>query len=111
MTPVPSKRDGRIAEAEVGFAVLQILANSAGGVASVDTLKSKLPHHVELSEVDKNPSDTRPNEKIWEQQIRNLKSHDTTVGNIFKEGFVEQASKGVWRITDAGRLHLENGRR
>jgi hypothetical protein len=108
-SPAPSKRDGRISEAEVGFAVLKILANSPGGTASVDLLKNELPNHVELSEVDQSHSDTRPNEQIWEQQIRNLKSHDSTDGNLFKEGFIEQASKGVWRITDAGRLHLENG--
>jgi hypothetical protein len=108
---VPSKREGRISEAEVGFAVLQILANSPGGTASVDILKSEIPNHLELSDLDQNPSSTRPNEKIWEQQLRNLKSHEGTEGNIFKEGFVEQATKGTWRITDAGRLHLENGGR
>jgi hypothetical protein len=104
-----SKREGRISESEIGIAVLQILANNPDGTASVEKLNSELPHHVELSAIDQHPSDTRPNEKIWEQQIRNLKSHDGTTGNIFKEGFVEQSSKGVWRITDAGRLYLKNG--
>jgi hypothetical protein len=105
---MPGKRDDRISETEVGFSVLQILATSPEGTVSVEKLKRELPKYLMLSEADQTPSDTRANEEIWEQQVRNLKSHDKTSGNVFAEGFVEQVSKGIWRLTDAGRSHLEH---
>ena len=100
-------KPGRLSEADLQLAVLQILATYPDGRASVGTLVKRLPEYVKLSEGDRVASDTRPNEAIWEQQVRNLKSHHKTFGNIFAEGFVVQSAKGEWEITEAGRLHLK----
>ena len=105
---MPNLQDNRVSEAGLGLAVLQILAATSDGTASVEKLKKELPKYVKLSGADQTPSETRLNEEIWEQQVRNLKSHDKVPGNVFAEGFVEPVSKGIWRITDAGKLHIKH---
>jgi hypothetical protein len=86
--------------------VLAILAAAPNGEATIKEIKRQLPMHIALSTEDRTDSETRLNEEIWEQQVRNLKSHDKTQGNIFNEGFVEVVARGVWRITNAGRHHI-----
>lgn len=98
----------RVSEKRVGIAVLQILADRPNGEGTIEVLKAELPKHISLSEEDHSGSTTRTNEEIWEQQVRNLKSHDKTAGNIFNDGFVEVVSRGTWRITDAGRAYLRS---
>jgi hypothetical protein len=73
------------------------------GEATVAQIKKELPDHIALSADDQVGSETRTNEELWEQQVRNLKSHDKTDGNIFHDGLAEVVSRGVWRITRAGR--------
>jgi hypothetical protein len=102
------KRDDRITEAEVGFAILKILGKCPEGAVSVEKLKRELPKYLKLSDADQTPLDIRAAEEIWEQQVRKLKSHDTTAGNVFAEGFVVAVSKGIWKITDAGTLQLDH---
>ena len=96
----------RVSEKRVGIAVLKILADRPNGEAPVEVLKAELPNHIALSAEDQVGSTTRTNEEIWEQQVRNLKSHDKTAGNIFNDGFVEIVARGMWRITTAGRAFL-----
>jgi hypothetical protein len=100
-----AKKPGRTTEREIGEAVLQILAKSPKGEATVAELVKELPKHIKLSSGDQAGSKTRTNEELWEQQVRNLKSHDT----LAKAGFVEHPQKNVWRITAAGRLHVQSG--
>jgi hypothetical protein len=100
------QRDDQITEAAVGFAVLQILGKCPDGAVSVEKLKRELPKYLKLTAAALTPSDLRATEEIWEQQLRDLKSHEKTAGNVFAEGFVEPISKGIWKITHAGTLHL-----
>ena len=93
----------RVTEKRVGMAVLSILAERPNGEATVEILKAELPKHITLSAEDQEGSQTRTNEEMWEQQVRNLKSHNKTQGNIFHDGMVEVVSRGTWRITSAGR--------
>jgi hypothetical protein len=96
----------RVSEKRVGIAVLKILANRPNGEATVEALKAELPKHIALSADDQIGSTTRTNEELWEQQVRNLKSHEKTAGNIFNDGFVEMVARGTWRITAAGRAFI-----
>lgn len=96
----------RITEAAVGNAVLHILASRPNGRATVRVLKDKIPSYLTLSAEDQIGFDTRTNEEIWEQQVRNLKSHKNTDGNIFHSGFVVSVGRGVWQITDLGRHRI-----
>ncbi len=70
--------------------------------------RSTFPDHVKLTTDDQEPSDARKGEEMWEQQVRNLKSHDTTPGNILHEGFADRPKKGTYRITQAGLSHLRH---
>jgi hypothetical protein len=96
----------RITEAEVGHAVLQILAARSNGRATVRMLKNEIPNYLTLSAEDQVGSETRTHEEIWEQQVRNLKSHKNTDGNVFHTGYVVSVGRGVWQITDAGRRRI-----
>ena len=97
----------RVTEAEVGRAVLWILTSMPGGVATVAELILELPDALELSEADRAPSETRPGEEMWEQQVRNLVSRRFTAGNIICDGYAVylQAERKLM-ITPAGRLKL-----
>jgi hypothetical protein len=96
----------RLTERRVGITVLHILANRPNGEATVEVLKAELPKHIDLSTDDQAGSETRTNEELWEQQVRNLKSHEPTSTNIFHQGFVEVVARGAWRITPAGRAYI-----
>lgn len=95
----------RITEAEISRAVLVILAAEPGGEASMSRLKEMIPRHVRLSDSDLVQSTTRPNEQLWEQQVRNITSHHNVEGNIINDGYAERIDGGL-RITAAGRIHV-----
>ena len=94
-------------EAEFGWAVMQVLASEPNGEATVRTLIRKVPDYLDLTLSDQEQSDTRPHEEIWEQRVRNLKSHSRTPGNVIAEGYVEHVGRGRYRLTDAGRQRLK----
>jgi hypothetical protein len=96
----------RITEDEVAEVVLKILASRSNGRATVRMLRQGLPNYLTLSAEDRTDSDTRTNEEIWEQQVRNLKSHKKTDGNIFQRGFVVSVGRGVWQITETGKRRI-----
>lgn len=95
-------------ETEIGLAVLRIAAASSNGVATLHRLKKEIPNFVKLSDADQRVSETRPNEQVWEQRIRNIKSHSMTPGNIIAEGYAKHYPRVGYGITDAGRAHLKN---
>jgi hypothetical protein len=98
----------KTSEPKLGLAVMQVLATEPGGEATVRTLIKRVPNHVKLTDDDQLPSGTRAGEEMWEQRVRNLKSHDKTPGNVIAEGYVEHVGRGRYRLTDAGWLHLKN---
>ncbi len=86
---------------------MQVLSTQPSGDATVQTLIRNVPSYVKLTPDDLKQSGTRPNEKIWEQRVRNLKSHDKNKGNVICEGFVEHVGRGRYRLTKAGWTHLK----
>ncbi len=95
-------------EPRLGLAVMQVLASQPKGEATVRVLIRHVPEYINLTADDHKASTTRPNEEMWEQRVRNLKSHDTTRGNVLAEGFVEHIGRGRYRLTKAGWLHLRH---
>lgn len=95
-------------EPAIGIAVMRVLADEPRHTASVKTLVNRVSEFIELTDEDLAPSLTRENEAVWEQRVRNLKSHDKTEGNVLAEGFVEHVARGTYSLTEAGRLHLEH---
>jgi len=98
----------RTGEAEISEAVLLILAGMPNGEATIQQLVAKVPKLVALTSGDMEQSDTRPNEAIWEQIVRNIVSHKKTPGNIIAEGYANSPSRGKLRITAAGRTHVKH---
>lgn len=94
-------------ERKLGFAVMQVLATRPDGCATVRTLIKHVPEYVNLTEDDHQQSLTRPNEEMWEQRVRNLKSHDTAAGNVIGEGYVKHVGRGKYCLTKAGWVHLK----
>lgn len=93
----------RVTENEVAFAVVQIARGVTTGVATFHMCKTQVPNHLSLSTADRKQSVTRPNEEMWEQQIRNIKSHYKVPGNYICEGYLEHVPRVGYRVTNAGR--------
>jgi hypothetical protein len=101
-----SQKPRRLTETEIGLATLQILAAAPEGVASLDDIRRKLPRYLDLTQGDVTESQTRANEELWEQQVRNLISHRDSKTNIIGAGFALNLFGGL-QITDLGRAHLK----
>ena len=98
----------RISEAEIARAVLKILDSEPSGEATIHRVKELIPQYVTLSAEDRTQSVTRPNEELWEQQVRNITSHKQTAGNVIYDGYVEAIPGGL-SITDSGRHRVASG--
>jgi hypothetical protein len=76
----------RVTEAEVAEAVEAILQDRSSGRATIKELVAEIPNRISLSAEDLERSQTRPNEALWEQQVRNITSHKASPGNAIYEG-------------------------
>ena len=76
----------RITEAEIADIVEAILEDISTGESTIAELVAEIPNRVILSAEDLAPSPTRPNEALWEQQVRNITSHKKNPGNAIYEG-------------------------
>ena len=95
-------------ERKLGLAVMQVLASRQGHKAHVRTLIRRVPDYIALTEEDQEQSETRPNEEVWEQRVRNLKSHDKSEGNVINDGYVNHIGRGMYQLTEGGILHLKH---
>ena len=100
-------RSNQVTEGEIGKAALVVAASKIDGVATFEELKREIPDLVSLTSEDRAQSQTRPNEEMWEQKVRNLISHKATPGNIIAEGYAEPVPGEGIRITDTGRALLK----
>jgi hypothetical protein len=94
---------GEITENEVALIAVQIGAERKDGIASYDSLRTELPRRYRLSGVDVIQSVKRPREKMWEQKIRNIKSHYKVNGNFIHDGYLEHVPRFGYRVTVLGR--------
>lgn len=85
----------RVTEDEVAKAAVGVLKASAAGRATIQELVREIPDHLALSEEDLKQSETRPNEAIWEQQVRNITSHKGSPGNAIYEGWLVAIPGGL----------------
>lgn len=95
---------GRATESDVAFAIVQIAKSKKNEIATFDQCREEVPEHLNLTNADLAQSPTRPNEKVWEQQIRNIQSHHDQPGNYIHEGYLEHVPRVGYRATDAGKL-------
>lgn len=104
-----ARRVGGASEYDISLGTLEYLNSRPGGEASIDELVDHLPDHVVLSDNDLSISTTRPNERLWEQRVRNIVSHKDSPNNFINLGYLE-SNAGSLRITDAGRDYLKRQR-
>ena len=76
----------RVTEDEVATAAETVLKGRTSRAATIKELVAEIPNHIKLSGDDLKQSTTRPNEAIWEQQVRNITSHKNSPGNAIFEG-------------------------
>ena len=100
---------GRVTENEIAFAACQVAATQPNGVASFSRMKKEIPSYLHLSSQDRVQSQTRPNEELWEQLIRNIKSQSASDGNYIHDGYLQHVPRVGYRITPAGRQHIQAG--
>lgn len=92
-------------EREIGIAVMRIAAANSG-LCTFERAYQEVPQHVVLSPDNLAPSLTRAGELMWQQLVRNIKSHDTTSGNLIAEGYLEHVPGVGYRLTNAGEAYL-----
>ena len=100
------KHLNRVTENEVAFAIIQIAKTAPNGVVSFARCKKEVPNYLNLSDADRAVSKTRPNEEMWEQQIRNIKSHSKDEGNYICEGYLKHVPKVGYEITASGKNRM-----
>lgn len=96
----------RTTEQEIGQAVLRYLHGLPGGEATIAEIKRNLRRNFQFTEADREISETRGNEEMWEQQVRNLVSHRTTDDNVIGGGLMTYSPRRL-RISDAGTAYLK----
>ena len=100
---------GRTTEVEISEIVLDVLVDNGVGRATFRSLIREIPRRIKLTNADLEVSLTRPNERIWEQRVRNISSHRKAEGNFISEGFLIKINGGL-QITEFGRRRVA-GRR
>ncbi len=85
----------RITESEIAEVVIEILQDRPHGRASIADLVDEIPRRVTLSPEDLAKSPTRSNERVWEQQVRNVTSHKNSPGNAIYEGKLVAVAGGL----------------
>ena len=94
----------RASETDVEIAVVKYLSGLAGHSATIRQIKRALPDFLNLSDADRRKSETRPNEELWEQQVRNIVSHRNTPGNFIFEGRLEH-TPGRLTLSASGNIY------
>jgi hypothetical protein len=94
---------GEVTEDDVALIAVTIGSERHDGIASYDALRKEVPKRHSLSAMDLVQSVKRPREKMWEQKIRNIKSHFDCEGNFIFEGYLTHVPRVGYRVTDKGR--------
>lgn len=99
------KKD-RTFEAQMAPIVLKILQASPTGIMSIDAIITQVPNFTTLTSGDLKPSQTREGEALWEQIVRNIRSHSNDPGNYIHEGYISEVDGGL-QITFSGRAKAQ----
>lgn len=104
---MPSKV-GRTTEYEISVVVTKAAVAKPGGYVTLEELRAEIPHYIPLTPGDLEYSTTRPGECLWEQLLRNIRSHYTNPNNFIRLGYLEHIPGGGYAITDEGRKFLKS---
>jgi hypothetical protein len=94
-------------EEEIATAILSV-AIANGGLATFKKAYSEIPKLIKLTPHDTALSGKRPGEAMWQQIVRNIKSHFESPDNFINRGYLVHVPRVGYKITDAGRKFLES---
>jgi hypothetical protein len=92
----------RASESDIALAVLRMASEQPHHVITYEELYRELPSRIQLTQFDEMPSLTRPNEKMWYQLVRNIRSHQHSPGNLVNLGYLEPIERVGYRATLEG---------
>lgn len=92
---------GKLGEADARLIALQIAAKRPGHEATTTQIKDGVGDYWEFTPADLAPSPTRNGERVWQQIVGNVVSHQETNTSLFKRGLAERTEDGL-RVTEAG---------
>lgn len=88
-------------ESDVAMGVMKIAAQH-NNICTFKRAYQEIPNCVKLNKANLAPSTTRPGELMWQQLVRNIKSHDKSPGNYIHDGFLTHVPRVGYRITSLG---------
>jgi hypothetical protein len=105
---VPESNVTKSTETEIAIAILKIALTRDNRLVTLKRAYREIPDYVKLSIHDLSQSLTRPNEPMWHQIVRNIKSHSDMEGNFINEGFLEHVPSVGYRMTAAGEQYTKS---
>ncbi|MEI6643024.1 MAG: hypothetical protein WCL10_13375 [Novosphingobium sp.] len=103
---MPSKPN-RSSEHDIAFAAMKYLATTPTRSATTAEVKQHVPNFITLTVDDREASETRPNEEVWQQVVGNIVSHrNDSPDNFINRGLISYDA-GVWFLTPSGETYLK----
>ena len=100
-------REDRFREHEARRLALKIAAQCPNHRASTKHLKKEVPRYIDLSHEDLERSKSRPNERVWQQVMGNVVSHQKSSGGPFAQGYAIRTPDGL-QVTKKGVDYLKS---
>ena len=92
-------------EKDIARGVMRIAAAQDSGICTFKRAYAEIPNHITLSAGNKALSRKRPGEVMWQQIVRNIKSHNN--GEFIGTGLLVHVPRVGYRITNKGRAALK----
>lgn len=96
-------------ERDIAIGVMRIASEQANLICSFKRAYAEIPNYVKLTATNLSPSLTRNGEVMWEQLVRNIKSHSNSPDNFINRGWLEHLPKVGYRVTENGLKRLKRG--
>lgn len=102
---MPTK-DNRSSEHDIAYAAMKYLDTLPHKTAKTSDIKNHIPEFINLTPDDREVSETRPNEELWQQVVGNIVSHrQDSPENFINRGLISYDGEN-WMLTDAGATYL-----
>ncbi len=96
----------RSSEYDISIAVMKYLRGITSKSATTSDVKKNVPNFISLTVEDKQTSETRENEQVWQQVVGNIVSHrKDSNSNFINRGLLDYDGK-LLSITPEGELFL-----
>ncbi len=99
-------KENRSSEHDIAFAALKYLNTLPDKTAPTSDVKLNIPDFIDLTPEDREISETRPNEELWQQVVGNIVSHrKDSPENFINQGLINYDGKN-WTLTESGIAYL-----